>query len=76
MYHVFFFQSLCNACGIRQRKAKRAAALAAAVGPVAAKDVTIQPTCNTLTCHSAFQTMPEDLVATIDYKALGPASAP
>lgn len=57
------------------RKLFVAAAFAVVAGPVAAKNVTIQPTCNTLTCQAAFQTMSEDLIATVDYKALGPAAA-
>lgn len=39
MFHVLFLQSLCNACGIRQRKARKAMAAAAAAGVVTSKDI-------------------------------------
>jgi opacity protein-like surface antigen len=45
---------------------------AAAALPAAAKDVDIQPACN---CQRAFESVSEDLVAAIDYRAVGPAEA-
>jgi hypothetical protein len=42
---------------------------------VTARDVEIQPSCNNATCQRAFDRVAADLVATIDYKALGPAEA-
>lgn len=49
--------------------------LLAATAPVAAKDVEISPSCSGAACQRAFDTVAEDLVATIDYKAFGPAEA-
>jgi len=40
-----------------------------------AKDVDIQTACTSVNCQDAFDTMAEDLVAGIDYKAVGPAEA-
>lgn len=48
---------------------------ALAAAPAMAKDVEITPTCNGATCQAAFESVAKDLVATIDYKALGPAEA-
>jgi len=42
---------------------------------VSAKDVEITPTCVGAVCQQAFDSVAEDLVAVIDYKALGPAEA-
>lgn len=49
--------------------------LLATTASVAAKDVEITPTCAGATCQEAFNSVAEDLVATIDYKAFGPAEA-
>lgn len=51
-----------------------AALLFCAALPATAKDVDIQPACNAA-CQDAFDVVAEDLVATIDYKAIGPAEA-
>lgn len=53
------------------RRTIAAIVLAGAAFPAAAKDVEI--TCNG--CQAAFNSIAEDLVATIDYKGLGPAEA-
>lgn len=42
---------------------------------VAAKDVEVTPTCVGAVCQEAFESVSEDLIALIDYKALGPAEA-
>lgn len=57
------------------RKAIAAVVLACVAVPAMAKDVEIQPLCTFGTCDAAFQSIAEDLVATIDYKAMGPAEA-
>jgi len=46
-----------------------------ATASVAAKDVEVTPTCTGATCQQAFESVTEDMVALIDYKALGPAEA-
>lgn len=43
--------------------------------PAHGKSVEIQPSCGGATCQRQFQSVSEDLVATIDYKAVGPAEA-
>ena len=51
-----------------------AALLLCAALPATAKDVEIRDSCDP-SCQDAFEVMAEDLVATIDYKANGPAEA-
>ena len=48
------------------------AMLAAVAAPVMAKDVDIGPGCS---CQAQFESVTEDLVAAIDYRAVGPAEA-
>lgn len=43
--------------------------------PVYGKSVEIQPSCSSAACQQQFQSISEDLVAAIDYKAVGPAEA-
>lgn len=52
-----------------------AAVLAVIAGRAVAKDVEITPTCGGATCQDEFQSVAEDLVAAIDYRAVGPAEA-
>ena len=57
------------------RKRITAVLLFCVTASVAAKDVEVTPTCTGATCQQAFESITEDLVALIDYKALGPAEA-
>lgn len=57
------------------RKGIAAVLLACVAVPAMAKDIEIQATCTSLTCNEAFKSVAEDLVATIDYRAVGPAEA-
>jgi hypothetical protein len=41
----------------------------------AAKDVKIRTGCNAATCQDAFESISEDIIAAVDYKAYGPAEA-
>lgn len=57
------------------RKLSTAALLGVLSFPVYGKSIEIQLTCTVLNCQQQFQSVSEDLVATIDYKAVGPAEA-
>lgn len=62
------------------RKLMAAVLMMSAAGPVLAKNVDIQSTCNAspsalAACQAGLEAMAPDLVATIDYKGLGPAEA-
>lgn len=52
-----------------------AALLFGVTASAGAKDVEVQLTCTEATCREAFNAVAEDLVALIDYKAMGPAEA-
>lgn len=57
------------------RKGIAAVVLAFIAVPASAKEVEIQASCTSVNCRDAFQSVAEDLVATIDYRAVGPAEA-
>lgn len=57
------------------RKLLTAALLGVLSLPAYGKSVEIQLTCTSANCQRQFQSVSEDLVATIDYKAVGPAEA-
>lgn len=57
------------------RKLSLAALLGVLSLPAYGKSVEIQAACTGLNCQQQFQSVSEDLVAAIDYKAVGPAEA-
>ncbi|HUR39678.1 MAG TPA: hypothetical protein VM240_00770 [Verrucomicrobiae bacterium] len=56
-------------------KRMMAVVMAVAAMPAMAKDVEITPSCAGAACQAAFESVSEDIIATIDYQALGPAEA-